>query len=144
MANKMCNSLKWQWWYWRVVTHPEELSWSERLLWYNDAMVVACHSLSTPSALTQHDVFAVKFKTQFWTGWQLLNDINCILQQGSLLTFTVHKELTTTTTIVLRPVYRTTCISLYPIFKNWRILLQQSFTARMLMATSTFGLWRRC
>ena len=33
-----------------------------------------------------------------------------------------------------------------PAVKNWRILLVQSFTARMplLMATSTFGLGRRC
>jgi len=33
-----------------------------------------------------------------------------------------------------------------PPVKNWRILLEQSFTAHMplLTATSTFGLGRRC
>jgi len=35
---------------------------------------------------------------------------------------------TTTTTIILRPLYRTTCVSRHPV-KNWRILLEQSFTA---------------
>jgi len=40
--------------------------------------------------------------------------------------------------------YRSTCISQHLQFKNWRTLLEQSFTAQVLIATSAFGLGRRC
>jgi len=56
----------------------------------------------------------------------------------------VGKVTIITTTTVLRPLYRTTCLA-QPA-KKWRILLEQSFTARirLLMATSAFGLGRIC
>ena len=52
----------------------------------------------------------------------------------------------TTTTTILRSLYRTTCVSQKPSVKNWRILLKQSFSARvpLLKTTSAFGLGRRC
>jgi len=47
---------------------------------------------------------------------------------------------------VLQTLYRTTCINRHPTVKNWKILLEQSFTAHMplMTATSTFVLRRRC
>jgi len=50
-----------------------------------------------------------------------------------------------TTTTVLRPLCRTTCIIWHPPVKNWRILLEQSFPARvpLLMATNALRLGRR-
>ena len=49
-----------------------------------------------------------------------------------------------TTTTVLRPLCRSTCVSRQ--LQNWRILLVQNFTACMslLMVTSAFGLKKRC
>jgi len=53
-----------------------------------------------------------------------------------------NKHETRTTTTVSRPLYRTIGVSRRPQF---RISLEQSFTARMplLTATSAFGIWRR-
>ena len=41
--------------------------------------------------------------------------------------------------------HRSTCVSMYPKLKNWRILSEQSFTAHMpsKMATSALTLGRR-
>jgi len=67
-------------------------------------------------------------------------------QSGGLFWNTVYMEIcihtrTQTHTTILRPLYRSACDS----WQSWRILLQQSFTARMplQMATSTFRLRRR-
>ena len=45
--------------------------------------------------------------------------------------FTNLRKTATTTTIVLRPLYRSTCVSRH--LQNWRILLVQNFTARVLL-----------
>ena len=49
------------------------------------------------------------------------------------------------TPTILQPLYMTTCIN-WPSVKNGRILLEQSFTAHMLLLTAAgeFVLRRRC
>jgi len=91
-----------------------------------------------------HSAVCLKCKTKL----QCLEFVDKICKQSCL-----HKWATTTT--ALRPLYRPYKLhSLYrpaggrpahPV-KNWTILLVQRFTARMplLMATSEFGLGRRC
>jgi len=40
--------------------------------------------------------------------------------------------------ITLQPLYRTTCIGHHLTVKNWRILLEQSFTVSMSLLTATY------
>jgi len=42
-----------------------------------------------------------------------------------------HAHIITTTTTVLRPLCRVTCVSWHPAVKNRKTLLEQRFTARM-------------
>jgi len=59
---------------------------------------------------------------------------------------TATSELVTKTALQQqqRPLYRSTCVNQH--LQNWRILLVQSFSARMPLqtASSTFRLWRKC
>ena len=76
---------------------------------------------------------------------QFIIDLHLFAQQVSVR----NKNTTTTTgTIVLQPLYTTTCVSQYP-YKKWMILTQQHITTRLLllMATNTFKLrkmWKKC
>ena len=74
----------------------------------------------------------------------LCSSLRAVMNEGTITTTTTTTTTRPSTSTILRALYRATCISRHPLppVKNSRILLKQSFTARMplLMATSAFGL----